>query len=115
MAEPEVRIVDGERIKLSDSEKQEIQKRWESNRQSLSETKQQRVKEIKERAKEALSETDWYVTREQETGEATPQDVLDHRADVRSKSDTFEQEVNALETVEQVLNYEYSFPEPPEA
>lgn len=114
MAEPEVRVVDGERIKLSDSEKQEIQKRWESNRQSLSETKQQRVKEIKERAKEVLSETDWYITREQETGEAIPQDVLDHRSQVRTDSDTFESEVNALESVEDVLNYEYSYPDPPQ-
>jgi len=81
---------------------------------TLSGAKNSRVREIKERAYEVLAETDWYVTRKQETGGSIPQDVLDHRSQVRSDSDTFEKEVNDLTTVEDVLNYEYNFPKPPE-
>lgn len=78
----------------------------------LREVKDIKIEEIKDRAYEVLSETDWYITRKQETGEAIPQDVLDHRSQVRSDSDSFEQEVNNLESVEDVLNYEYSYSEP---
>jgi hypothetical protein len=84
---------------------------WET---TLHEAKSDKIQEIKDRAYEVLSETDWYITREQEMGEPIPQDVLDHRSQVRSDSNNFEQEVNNLETVEDVLNYEYSFPDPPQ-
>jgi len=80
---------------------------------TLTEAQSDKIQEIKDRAYEVLEETDWYITREQETGEAIPQDVLDHRSQVRSDSDSFEQDVNGLETVEDVLNYGYSFPKPP--
>jgi len=80
---------------------------------TLAEAQSDKIQEIKDRAYEVLEETDWYVVREQETGETIPQDVLDHRSQVRSDSDSFEQDVNGLETVEDVLNYEYSFPKPP--
>jgi len=80
---------------------------------TLTEAQSDKIQEIKDRAYEVLEETDWYVVREQETGETIPQDVLDHRSQVRSDSDSFEQDVNGLETVEDVLNYGYSFPKPP--
>jgi len=80
---------------------------------TLAEAQSDKIQEIKDRAYEVLSETDWYISRKQETGEAIPQDVLDHRPQVRADSDTFEQEVNNLTTVEEVLNYDYNFPEPP--
>jgi len=80
---------------------------------TLKEAKSDKIQEIKDRAYEVLSETDWDISRKQETGEAIPQDVLDHRPQVRADSDTFEQEVNNLTTVEEVLNYDYNFPEPP--
>lgn len=115
MAEPETKVVDGERVKLDDDEKKAISQRWDENTPSLTESKNEKVQEIKDRANEVLSETDWYIVREQETGEAIPQDVLDHRSEVRSLSDQFETDVNNLDTVEKVLNYQYSFPEPPES
>jgi len=114
MAEPTTKLVDGERVELTDQEQEEIQARWDANTPSLSEAKSQRIKEIKDKANNVLSKTDWYITREQETGESIPQDVLDHRSQVRSDSDTFEREVNNFTTVEEVVNYEYSFPGPPE-
>lgn len=85
---------------------------WENK--TLSEVKSEKIQEIKDRAHAVLSETDWYIAREQETEEAIPQDILDHRSQVRADSDTFEQDVNDLTTVEDVLKYEYSFPDPPE-
>jgi len=80
----------------------------------LSEAKAQRIQEINDRAYEVLSGTDWYIVRKQETGKAVPQDVLDHRADVRSKSDTFKSDVNALESASEVQEFSFDYPEPPE-
>lgn len=84
---------------------------WE---QSLTKAKQSKIREVKEQAQEVLSETDWCVVRKQETGEAIPQDVLDHRSTVRSQSDTFEQEINDLDSVGAVMDYSFEFPDPPE-
>ena len=80
---------------------------------TLSEAQQFRIDEIKSTAKRVLGQTDWYIIREQDMGEAIPQDVLNHRTEVRSLSDEFESEVNNLKAVKDVLNYEYSFPSPP--
>ena len=80
---------------------------------SLSEAQSKCVEDINEDAKKVLSETDWYITRRQETGEAIPQDVLDHRSAVRAQSDSFEQEVKNLADIEDVLNYSYEFSSPP--
>jgi len=114
MPKPKTKVVDGERVELTDQEQREIQARWDDNTPSLSEAKSQRIQEIKDKANDVLSETDWYITREQETGEAIPQSVIDHRAEVRSLSDQFESDVNALESVSDVQNYSFSYPEPPE-
>lgn len=81
---------------------------------SISNAKAEKISEIKNRAYAILSQTDWYIIRSKETGEAIPKDVREHRSQVRANSDSFEQEINNLQTVEEVLNYEYSFPEPPE-
>lgn len=81
---------------------------------TLSEAQSNQIDRIKERANSVLSETDWYVARQQETGESIPQSVIDHRAEVRSLSDQFESDVNALESVSEVQNYSFEYPEPPE-
>jgi len=79
----------------------------------LSDAKKQKINEVKDRANEILSKTDWYIIRKQETGEAIPQNVLDHRSKVRSESDTFEQEINNLSSVSNVFSYKFSFDSPP--
>lgn len=112
---PEYKHVDGERVKLTDAEKREIQKRREQNRPSLSEAQEERIEEIKERAEEILTKTDWYIIREQDSGESVPQSVIDHRAEVRSMSDKFESDVTDLDTVSEVIDYSFQYPEPPEA
>lgn len=81
---------------------------------SLSEAQSLKINEIKDEANNVLIETDWYVTRKQETGESIPQSVIDHRAEVRSLSDQFESEVNNFNSVSDVLDYSFSYPNPPE-
>jgi hypothetical protein len=81
---------------------------------TLSKAQEIKIDRIKERANSVLSETDWYVVRKQETGESIPQSVIDHRAEVRLLSDEFESDVNALESVSEVRDYAFEYPEPPE-
>jgi len=110
----EIKVLD-DRSKLKNySIHPEYSGQYDSVTISLSDIKNRKISEIKRRAKLVLSETDWYIIRNKETGEAIPQEVLNHRSQVRSDSDTFEQEVKDLTTVEEVLNYDYNFPEPPE-
>jgi hypothetical protein len=82
---------------------------------TLSEAQSAKIDQIKSDANDVLEGTDWYVVREQETGESIPQSVSDHRSKIRSLSDKFESDVNALDTVSDVQNYDYSYPDPPEA
>jgi hypothetical protein len=82
--------------------------------QTLSGAQSNKIDQIKKRANGVLSETDWYVVRKQETGEPIPQSVIDHRAKVRSLSEQFESDVNALESVSEVQEYLFEYPEPPE-
>lgn len=81
---------------------------------TVSEAKSNKITQIKEQANSILSETDWYVVRKQETGEPIPQSVIDHRAKVRSLSDEFESDVTALESVSEVQEYSFEYPDPPE-
>lgn len=81
---------------------------------SLSKAQSAKIDQIKTDAKDVLKHTDWYIVRKQETGESIPQSVIDHRAEVRSLSDQFESDVNALESVSEVQNYSFDYPEPPE-
>lgn len=80
---------------------------------TLSEVKDAKIKQIKNDAKDVLEQTDWYVIRKHETGESVPQTVLDHRSNVRSLSDDYEADVDALDSIDGVEAYEYSFPDPP--
>jgi len=81
---------------------------------TLSEAQENEIDAIKQRANSVLSETDWYLIRKQETGESIPQSVIDHRGKVRSLSDQFEAEVNNLKSASEVLDYSFSYPNPPE-
>lgn len=80
----------------------------------LSVAKQDKIRAVKEDARDVLQKTDWYVIREVETGKSHPQSVTDHRTKVRSLATQFEDDVNALETMLQVQNYSFTYPEPPE-
>jgi hypothetical protein len=95
--------------KQVDPDKQELI--WDV---SLSEAKSNKITDVKESAQDTLNETDWYVVRQQETGESIPQEVKDHRAKVRSLSDEFENDVTALASVSDVQEYIFEYPDPPE-
>ena len=78
------------------------------------ELKQGKIQAIKQEAGRLLSHTDWYVTRLAERAVDIPQEIADERLDIVTKSDTFETEINALTTVEEVLRYTHAFyPAPP--
>ena len=79
----------------------------------IAELKQSKIQAIKQEAGKLLSPTDWYVTRLAERAVAIPQEIADERLDIVTKSDTFETEINALTTVEEVLRYTHTYyPQP---
>ena len=76
--------------------------------------KASKISAIKTEAGKLLSPTDWYVTRLAERAVAIPQEIAEERLDIVTKSDTFETELTALTTVEEVLRYTHGFyPAPP--
>ena len=79
----------------------------------IDELKQGKIQAIKTEAGKLLTPTDWYVTRLAERAVAIPQEIADERLDIVTKSDTFETEINALTTIEEVLRYTHAFyPQP---
>ena len=75
----------------------------------IAELKQVKIQAIKTEAGKLLSPTDWYVTRLAERAVEIPTEIADERLDIVTKSDTFETEINALTTVEEVLRYTHAF------
>ena len=79
----------------------------------IAELKQGKIQAIKTEAGKLLSPTDWYVTRLAERAVEIPKEIAEERLDIVTKSDTFETEINALTTVEEVLRYTHAFyPQP---
>ena len=74
---------------------------------------------VKRNAGSMLINTDWYITRQAETGAAVPQEVLDRRAEIRAYSNIKEQALLATTSTEELAAYvtsaDYSRwePEPP--
>jgi hypothetical protein len=80
----------------------------------IAELKASKIQAIKQEAGKLLSPTDWYVTRLAERAVEIPQEIADERLNIVTKSDTFETELTALTTVEEVLRYTHAFyPAPP--
>ena len=65
-------------------------------KETLAELKANKVGELKSMIGGKLSQTDWYIIREADSGQATPQSIKDERAALRTKSDSIEAEINAL-------------------
>jgi hypothetical protein len=114
MSESLTKLVDGERIELTDEEKQQVLERRQANQPELAEAQSAAIGEIKTAARDVLTRTDWYVIRKQETGESIPAPISDHRDRVREQSETFETDIKALNSVESVQKYSFSYPDPPE-
>lgn len=96
-----------------DTEKRKIVKSQKSYYGSIARLKNERIGDIKSKCFDTLSNTDWYITRKQETGQSIPQEILDYRSEIRSKSNAFESDIKNLDTINAVLEYEFSLPEPP--
>jgi len=75
----------------------------------IAELKASKIQAIKTEAGKLLSPTDWYVTRLAERAVEIPTEIAEERLDIVTKSDTFETEINALTTVEEVLRYTHAF------
>ncbi len=71
---------------------------------NLDDLKTKAVKEIKEQASHILKKTDWYVIRYSETGIPIPQDILDFRSSVRSKTDEIEASLQACSSHEEFVS-----------
>lgn len=73
--------------------------------QTLAEMKAAKIENLKAVYKRELEKTDWYIIRAQE-GIAAPQEIMDNRSALRSESDTYEAEINALSTKIKVAEYQ---------
>ena len=77
---------------------------------SLSEAKTKRSEEIRAEAWDLLHPTDWYDIREAAGGAATPVNIAEYRASVRDTSNTVEDDINALTTINEVRDYSFTWP-----
>ena len=75
-------------------------------KETLAELKANKVFELKSIVGSKLSQTDWYIIREADSGEATPQSIKDERAALRTQSNTIEAEINALTTKKSVVLFD---------
>jgi hypothetical protein len=75
-------------------------------KETLAELKADRIDELKSTASSKLSQTDWYIIREADSGESTPQSIKDDRAALRASSNTIEADINALTTKKSVVLFD---------
>jgi hypothetical protein len=61
------------------------------------------IAQAKTTAGSLLAPTDWYIVREQETGEVTPTDILNYRQAVRTASGAIETAITGATTLEQFM------------
>ncbi len=73
---------------------------------TLEEAKNRKVTQIKQQAGSKLSQTDWYVTRQVETGKSIPEGIVTERELIRNRSNELEAEVMAIEVLREVLVFE---------
>ena len=71
--------------------------------ETLAELKAQKKQAVKDLANTELAKTDWYVTRKADLGTAIPDDVNTERANIRTKVDERETEIDALTTKKNVV------------
>jgi len=73
---------------------------------TLAELKEQQINNFKHSIGSKLQETDWYIVRNQETGDAIPVDITSARQALRDQSEVVENEINALTTKKAVMSYD---------
>jgi hypothetical protein len=75
-------------------------------KETLTTLKKLKVLELKNLVANKLSLTDWYIVREADSGEPTPQSIKDERAALRTQSNDKEAEINALTTKKEVVLFD---------
>ena len=80
--------------------------------QTLEQAKETKKQEVKAMAYRLLQPTDWYGIRLAINGIALPQNITDERNEIIRKSDIAEVEIDALETIAEVLKYNIVLVEP---
>lgn len=80
--------------------------------QTLEEAKETKKSEVKKKAGDLLKVTDWYVIRNADISAGIPENIAAERADIRAKADAAELEIDALETIGDVLKYQIVLVEP---
>ena len=73
---------------------------------TLAELKANKIANLKHSIGSELAKTDWYIIREADSGEATPQSIKDERAALRTQSDELEAQINALTTKKAVVLFD---------
>ena len=80
--------------------------------QTLEQAKETKKSEVKKKAGDLLKVTDWYVIRNADISAGIPENIATERADIRAKADAAELEIDALETIGDVLKYQIVLVEP---
>jgi hypothetical protein len=80
--------------------------------QTLEEAKETKKQEVKAMAYKLLQPTDWYGIRLAINGIALPENITEERNEIIRKSDIAEVEIDALETIAEVLKYQIVLVEP---
>ncbi len=75
-------------------------------KETLAELKANKVSQLKSIVGSQLSATDWYIIREADSGEVTPQSIKDDRAALRAESNAIEADINALTTKKAVASFD---------
>ena len=75
-------------------------------KETVAELKEQKIADLKQNIGSKLAKTDWYIIRESDNGEATPQSIKDERATLRTQSDSIEAAINALTTKKAVVLFD---------
>ena len=80
--------------------------------QTLEQAKETKKQEVKAMAYKLLQPTDWYGIRLAINGIALPENITDERNEIIRKSDIAEVEIDALQTIPEVLKYQIVLVEP---
>jgi hypothetical protein len=75
-------------------------------KESLATLKSQKIQKIKDELGLILSKTDWYIVREYDTNQQTPQEIKDQRNSLRQKSNELENQINDLTTKKAVVLFD---------
>jgi hypothetical protein len=74
--------------------------------QTLAELKSQKISNLNSIIGSQLSKTDWYIIRESDSGEVTPQTLKDDRALLRTQGNELKAQINALTTKKAVVLFD---------